>query len=95
MAIVDDEVREIAHLARIKIEDDEIPGYAQQLSKILDFVAQMNAVDTTGVEPLAHPIETAPHNRPDEVLEHDQRESFQSNAPQIENSLYLVPKVIE
>ena len=95
MAIVDDEVREIAYLARIKIDDDEIPGYAKQLSKILDFVAQMDAVDTTDVEPLAHPVEAVPHNRTDVVLEQDMRESFQSNAPQIGNSLYLVPKVIE
>jgi len=95
MAIVDDEVRQIAHLARIEIDDNEIPGYAEQLSKILDFVTQMNAVDTDGIEPLAHPLEVAAHNRADVVLERDMRESFQSNAPQIENSLYLVPKVIE
>ena len=55
----------------------------------------MDAVDTTDVEPLAHPVEAVPHNRTDVVLEQDMRESFQSNAPQIGNSLYLVPKVIE
>ena len=55
MAISDDEVRTIAHLARIDIEENDVPGIAIELSQILEFVAQMDRVDTTGVEPLAHP----------------------------------------
>ena len=95
MAIGGDEVRTIARLAHIEISDDDIPGFTEQLSKILEFVAQMNAVDTTGVEPLAHPLEATARSRADVVLETDMRESYQANAPLVENAHYLVPKVIE
>jgi len=61
----------------------------------LDFVAQMSAVDTAGVSPMAHPMDAAQRLRPDTVTETDQRERFQSIAPQVEAGLYLVPKVIE
>lgn len=89
------EVTAMARLARIAIAPDDIPGYAEQLSGILAFVAQMNTVDTTGVEPLAHPLELTARLRADEVTETDQRERFQALAPQVERGLYLVPKVIE
>ena len=89
------EVTAMARLARLAIAPDDIPGYAEQLSGILAFVAQMNTVDTTGVEPLAHPLELTARLRADEVTESDQRERFQALAPQVERGLYLVPKVIE
>ena len=89
------EVTAMARLARLAIAPDDIPGYAEQLSGILAFVAQMNTVDTTGVEPLAHPLELTARLRADEVTETDQRERFQALAPQVERGLYLVPKVIE
>ena len=89
------EVAKIAHLARLAIGAADIASYARNLSSILELVAQMNAVDTTGVEPLAHPLEMAQRLRPDEVSESDQRERFQAIAPSVEAGLYLVPQVIE
>ena len=89
------EVAKIAHLARLAIREQDAPAYARNLSAILDLVAQMNAVDTTGVTPMAHPLDMAQRLRADEVAEPNQREHFQANAPQIEAGLYLVPKVIE
>ncbi len=89
------DVEKIAHLARLGIEDQEAESYAKDLSNILDLVEQMNAVDTVGVEPMAHPLHMAQRLRPDEVTETDQRDKYQSIAPSVEDGLYLVPKVIE
>lgn len=95
MALDAADVEKIAHLARLGINADDIPGYARNLTDILAFVEQLNAVDTTGVEPLAHPLEATQRLRPDVVTETNAREAFQSIAPQTEAGLYLVPKVIE
>lgn len=95
MALGKDEVEQIAHLARIAVDAGDIPDYARNLSDILDFVEQMNAVDTAGVEPMAHPLDMAQRLREDEVSEPDQRERFQEVAPAVEAGLYLVPKVID
>ncbi len=95
MAISNDEVRAMAKLARLAIEPDDVPGYAEQLSGILAFVARMDEIDTTAIEPLAHPLDLSARLRPDVVSESDQRELFQSLAPEVERGLYLVPKVIE
>ena len=95
MSLGSAEVAKIAHLARLAIGEADIPAYARNLSSILELVAQMNAVDTTGVEPLAHPLEMAQRLRSDVVSESDQRERFQAIAPSVEAGLYLVPKVIE
>lgn len=95
MALDSTEVAKIAHLARLGVNEDEYPGYARNLSDILDFVAQLNAVDTSGVTPIAHPLDAAQRLRADAVSEQDQRDHFQSVAPQVEAGLYLVPKVIE
>ncbi|MEZ5581593.1 MAG: Asp-tRNA(Asn)/Glu-tRNA(Gln) amidotransferase subunit GatC [Candidatus Competibacteraceae bacterium] len=95
MSLGPEEVRKIAHLARLAISDDDVPVYARNLSSILDLVEQMNAADTQGVEPLAHPLAMSQRMRPDQAVEPDQRELFQTVAPQVEAGLYLVPKVIE
>jgi aspartyl-tRNA(Asn)/glutamyl-tRNA(Gln) amidotransferase subunit C len=95
MALDKTDVAKIAHLARLAVDDDMLDGYAAELSKILDLVEQMNAVDTTGVEPMAHPLHMAQRLRPDTVTEQDQRQRFQAIAPLTEDGLYLVPKVIE
>lgn len=95
MSLGSAEVAKIAHLARLAIGEADIAAYARNLSSILELVAQMNAVDTTGVEPLAHPLEMAQRLRPDAVSESDQRERFQAIAPSVEAGLYLVPQVIE
>lgn len=95
MSLTTEEVKKIAYLARIRIEDEDAGRYAHDLSGILDFVAQMNEVDTQTVEPMAHPLDLPQRLRPDEVTEDNQREHFQSIAPVVEAGLYLVPKVIE
>jgi len=89
------DVEKIAHLARLGIDADDIPGYARNLTDILAFVEQLNSVDTTGVEPLAHPLEATQRLRPDAVTETNNREHFQKVAPETESGLYLVPQVIE
>jgi aspartyl-tRNA(Asn)/glutamyl-tRNA(Gln) amidotransferase subunit C len=95
MALDKTDVENIAHLARLAIGEADIPAYAENLSSILDFVEQMNGVDTSGVEPMAHPQEAVQRLREDVVSETDQRDYFQRIAPSVEAGLYLVPKVIE
>lgn len=95
MSLAETDVKKIAHLARLGIDEADVGSYAESLSSILDFVEQMNDVDTTGVQPMAHPMDAVQRLRPDVVTEADQRDKFQSIAPQTEAGLYLVPKVIE
>ena len=95
MSLNAEEVNRIAWLARLAIDPDKAAQYAHDLSGILDFVAQMDAVDTANTEPMAHPLEAAQRLRPDLVTEQDQRERFQEHALLVEAGLYLVPKVIE
>jgi aspartyl-tRNA(Asn)/glutamyl-tRNA(Gln) amidotransferase subunit C len=95
MSLTRDQVHKIAHLARLHITDAEAATYAETLSRILGLIEQMNAVNTEGVAPMAHPNEAGLRLRPDEVTETNQREQFQKIAPATEAGLYLVPKVIE
>ena len=95
MSLETDDVKRIAHLARLAIHEDDIPGYAHNLTNILDLVEQMNSVDTDNVSPMAHPMDAHQRLRPDEVTESNQREHFQQNAPLAEAGLFLVPKVLE
>ena len=95
MSLDKTQVEKIAHLARLQIDPADIPAYATNLSNILDLVEQMDAVDTEGVDPMAHPTDAVQRLREDVVTENDQRDQFQVIAPQVENGLYLVPKVIE
>ncbi|MDX1390695.1 MAG: Asp-tRNA(Asn)/Glu-tRNA(Gln) amidotransferase subunit GatC, partial [Acidobacteriota bacterium] len=85
----------IAHLARLHVAEEELPGYVGELSRILELVERMDAVPTDGVEPMAHPLDQTQRLRADEVTEDDQRELFQAAAPAVRDGLYLVPKVIE
>ncbi|HEY8554708.1 MAG TPA: Asp-tRNA(Asn)/Glu-tRNA(Gln) amidotransferase subunit GatC [Burkholderiales bacterium] len=95
MSLDTNQVRKIAHLARLRISSEEAEQYAEELSRILGLIEQMNAVDTGDVEPMAHPFDVPLRMREDEVTEVDQREKFQAIAPAVEAGLYLVPKVIE
>ena len=95
MSLNTEQVKKIAHLARLQITADEAARYAESLSRILGLIEQMNAVDTAGVEPMAHPSDAALRLRADVVTEPDQREKFQAIAPAVDAGLYLVPKVIE
>jgi aspartyl-tRNA(Asn)/glutamyl-tRNA(Gln) amidotransferase subunit C len=90
-----DEVRRIAELARIEVPEAGVVALQQQLNGIFGLIEQMRAVDTAGVEPMAHAVDVMQRLREDRITESDQHELFQSIAPQVEDGLYLVPKVIE
>jgi aspartyl-tRNA(Asn)/glutamyl-tRNA(Gln) amidotransferase subunit C len=96
MSLTRHDVENIAHLARLALTEEQLPVYVDSLSKIFDFVAQLNAADTDSVQPMAHPLgDQVQRMRPDEVLDRDQHAKYQRNAPRVEADLYLVPKVIE
>lgn len=95
MSLSSAEVDKIAHLARIALNQADVPKYAENLSNILHLVEQMNLIDTSNILPMAHPLDMAARMRSDAVTEPDQRALFQSIAPQVDVGLYLVPKVIE
>ena len=95
MALERSDVEKIAHLARLGLNDADLPQTTAPLNSILGLIDAMQAVDTGGVEPLAHPLEATQRLRADVVSETNQREAYQAIAPAVENGLYLVPKVIE
>ncbi|NOZ11909.1 MAG: Asp-tRNA(Asn)/Glu-tRNA(Gln) amidotransferase subunit GatC [Gammaproteobacteria bacterium] len=95
MALDPTDVGKIAELARLEISEPELTSYVHSLTQILDLVGQMNAVDTAGISPMAHPSDSPLRLRQDIVTEQDRRQSFQEIAPATESGLYLVPKVIE
>jgi aspartyl-tRNA(Asn)/glutamyl-tRNA(Gln) amidotransferase subunit C len=96
MALTRKEVESIAFLARLKLNEAEIPVYQESLSSILDFVGQLDRADTKDVSPMAHPLPGLSQRlRADEVTEQDRHTVYQTNAPQVAAGLYLVPKVIE
>ena len=95
MALERSDVEKIAHLARLGLNDADIPQTTATLNNILGLIDAMQAVDTTGIEPLAHPLEATQRLRADRVTESNHREAYQAIAPAVENGLYLVPKVIE
>ncbi|OTJ66565.1 aspartyl/glutamyl-tRNA(Asn/Gln) amidotransferase subunit C [Pseudomonas aeruginosa] len=95
MALERSDVEKIAHLARLGPSDSDLPRTTETLNNILGLIDQMQAVDTSGVEPLGHPLEATQRLRPDAVTETDHRDAYQTIAPAVEEGLYLVPKVIE
>ena len=95
MSLTLDDVKRVAMLARVEVTDDESEQILEQLGAIFKLIEQMQSVDTTGVEPMAHAQDLVTRLRPDKVSESDEHELFQSIAPQVEADLYLVPKVIE
>jgi aspartyl-tRNA(Asn)/glutamyl-tRNA(Gln) amidotransferase subunit C len=95
MSLTPDDVRRLARLARIAIEPAEEAAVLERLNRVLGLVEQIRAVDTRGIEPMSHAVDTVQRLRPDEVREVDQHKLYQSVAPAVEDDLYLVPKVIE
>jgi aspartyl-tRNA(Asn)/glutamyl-tRNA(Gln) amidotransferase subunit C len=95
MSLSPDQVRHIAHLARLRIDDGDVQQYATNLSRIVDFVDQLGQADTASVTPMAHPLDMVQRLRDDEVTENNHRDEYQKNAPATEAGLYLVPRVIE
>ncbi len=96
MSLTRAQIESIAHLARLELEPAEIPAYQESLSRILDWVGELERADTGGVAPMAHPLPGLTQRlRPDVVTEEDRHELYQGCAPQVAAGLYLVPKVIE
>lgn len=104
MALSTQDIKKIAHLARIEVNDSEAEATLTKLSGILNLIEQMQAVDTTGIEPMSHSQDLSQRLRNDVVTKSNERELFQSIAPEVGNGskdpavadgLYLVPKVIE
>ena len=95
MSLSIQDVEKVARLARLAMNDEELKAAQAQLNNIFGLIAEMQAVDTDGVEPMSHSQDLSQRLREDKVSETNQREAFQSIAPQVEAGLYLVPKVIE
>ena len=95
MTIQQDEIEKIAELARIHIDQTQIEDVTNRITEILALVDQLQAADTTDVEPMANPLDATQRLRSDKVTESNRREQFQSIAPAVEEGLYLVPKVID
>ncbi len=99
MSLTLEQVQRIAHLARIAVSPEEIQGVMERLNRVLVLIDQLQSVDTTGIEPMAHALDAetgvVQRRRADAVTEPDRREAFQERAPAAEAGLYLVPKVIE
>ncbi|HTP98782.1 MAG TPA: Asp-tRNA(Asn)/Glu-tRNA(Gln) amidotransferase subunit GatC [Casimicrobiaceae bacterium] len=95
MALTLDDVRRIAHLARIDIDAQAASDVHRKLEAIFELINQLQAVDTAGITPMAHAQDVALPLREDAVTESDRHALFQSVAPAVEDSLYLVPRVIE
>lgn len=95
MSLTTSDVQKIARLARLAMNPTEIEAARAQLSGIFELIAEMQAVDTSGIAPMSHAQELSQRLREDVVSEANQREAFQAIAPQVEGGLYLVPQVIE
>jgi aspartyl-tRNA(Asn)/glutamyl-tRNA(Gln) amidotransferase subunit C len=96
MALTREQIENIAHLARLELQPAEVPVYQETLSRILDFVGELDRADTSSVAAMAHPLPGLSQRlRADAVTEQDHHELYQENAPQVAAGLYLVPKVIE
>ena len=93
--LTSEDVRKLCNLARLEIAPDQVGEVSAKLSDIVRLVGELQAQDTAGVAPMAHPLDRPQRLRPDAVTETDARSLYQANAPLVEQGLYLVPKVIE
>ena len=95
MSLTQEQVKRIAHLARIEVSEAEALTTQGHLNGIFELIEQMQAIDTRGVEPMAHAQDLSQRLREDAVSETDRRAAYQAVAPETEAGLYLVPKVVE
>ena len=95
MSIEQKEIAKVANLARLAIDPQEINETTERINRVLDLVDQLQAADTSGIAPMAHPLDAVQRLRADTVTESDNRDAFQNIAPATEDGLYLVPKVID
>ena len=95
MALNKREIRDIAILARLTLKGSEINDVHEKLTKIINFIDQLQVVNTEGVDPMAHPLNQTQRLRNDQITDINQRDKIQNNAPEVSDGFYLVPKVIE
>ena len=95
MSISEQDLARVAELARIRLDEATVTEVTRRISDILEMIDQMAAVDTSGVAPMANPLDATQRLRADQITETDQRERFLAIAPLSEEGLYLVPRVIE
>ena len=99
MKLTPDDLKRIAHLARITVSEADVAQLQAQLAGIFGLIDELQAVDTAGLEPLSHPLtvvqDMAQRLREDCVTESDQRDANMANAPEQENGLFLVPRVLD
>ena len=95
MALSDQELKEIAYLARINIKEDSFSSLKKELEQILELFEELNEADTSEVTAMSHPLDLSQPTRKDEVTEENQREELLKNAPSVQSGLFLVPKLID
>ena len=95
MALSDQELKEIAYLARINVKEDSLPSLKKELEDILGLFEELNAAETSEISAMSHPLDLSQPTRQDEVTEENLREELLKNAPSVQSGLFLVPKVIE
>jgi aspartyl-tRNA(Asn)/glutamyl-tRNA(Gln) amidotransferase subunit C len=95
MSVDQTEIEKIAQLARVHVSEADIDDVTARIASILELVDRMQAADTSGVEPMAHPLNACQRLRDDEVTDGDRRSDFQALAPAVEDGLFLVPRVVE
>ena len=89
------EINQLAHLARINIDEESASDVAESITRVLEFVAQLERADTDNISPMSHPLNAKQQLRADVVTEPNNKESLQAIAPAVEKGLFLVPKVID
>ena len=95
MSLSSQDIERIAHLARIRVTPADVLDVQAKLDGIFKLIDEMQAVNTQGIEPMSHGLDMVLRLRDDAVIEIDQREKYQKNAPQAAEGYFLVPKVIE
>ena len=95
MALSDQELKEIAYLARINVNEESLSSLKKELEDILGLFEQLNEADTSQIRAMSHPLDLSQPTRKDEVTEENLREELLKNAPSVKSGLFLVPKVID
>ena len=95
MTLSRQDIEYIAHLARLEVSESDVPAYVDKLGRIIDFIDELGQADTVDMVPMAHPLDMSQRLRADEVTESDERDRYQANAPETENGVYVVPRVVE
>ena len=95
MTLSREDIEYIAHLARLEVSESDVPAYVDKLGRIIEFIDELGQADTVDMVPMAHPLDMSQRLRADEVTESDERDRYQANAPETENGVYVVPRVVE